>query len=152
MAGLRLEWIPLIGLGVFLLGAFLTGVLNYFIVAPEATLDPAAPASNWAEAGANALFGAAVIGFPALVACLVRYLGVNRFERRKGRPRWFVVLAVSLEAAFALVSWVIIWAAVTPRVDAGFLWIPYFGLSVIWFVLSFYPFALAGPKPKPEAA
>jgi uncharacterized membrane protein len=140
---LRLKWIPLISFGVFLVGAFLTGVLNYLLVSPEETLDPAAPASNWAEAGANALFGAAVFGIFAIIATVLRFLGNSRFEARHGRPRWFITGTLVGEILFMALAWAVIWAAVTPKVDAGFMWISYVELTMLWLVVSCAPLILS---------
>ena len=140
---LRLKWIPLIGFAVFLVGSFLTGVLNYFVVSPEDTLDPSAPAANWAEAGLNALFGAALFGIFVWIATLLRYIGNGQFEKRHGRPSWFITGTLVGEFLFMALAWAVIWAAVTPFVDAGFMWIRYVELTMLWLVVSSAPLILS---------
>ncbi|MGC4175088.1 hypothetical protein [Demequina sp.] len=143
-----LRWIPVIGTVAFLLGAFAVGVINYLTVDVDELADPATPAESWLQAGTDALFGAVLIGFPVVIAFLLRFIGYDRFQKRYGRPSWFVILAVVAEAAFALMAWWMIWTAVTPIVDAGFVWLLYLPLTVVWAVLSLIPLLAAFVKPR----
>ena len=41
------------------------------------------------------------------------------------------------------IAWAVIWAAVTPKVDAGFMWISYVELTMLWLVVSSAPLILS---------
>ncbi|MFV0632787.1 hypothetical protein [Demequina sp.] len=141
--------IPLYATGATVVGAFIIGMTTLSRVGPQSSEVLDSLPETALVGGLEATAGALIINPLFLVAVLLRYLGYKKLAAKRGENSWVRIIAWCAETVFAVVALNLVLIATEPVLDAGFAWMLYAMVVLLWFVVSavFFVVTLVIKKP-----